>query len=280
VAAIVAEVSHRMTDSTEHKEAELQPPASPSQPETSTEDTGIVDTLLKIAHEEDANRFGCVPAPDYDFWARKSAWTPDQAVALSLAKDPTIISWNAICIQFPNIIIAPCHLSDYTKFSRFALTYRLRRELLLDNIAFGKIGFIDYDQGWITPIELIDWIRLHDLWAPSALSECVQKYHVDLIDWQQEAFRLKQDNERLSFELSRIKSTTEEPHPKARSTFQKMILAMVMSQYKWGRDPSAVGRIVKAIDNLGEGISLTDDAVRGALKDAAQALDVQTDKIS
>jgi hypothetical protein len=247
-------------------------------PQNETGDTGVIDALLKLAHEEDIRRFSSVPAPDYDFWARKTAWTVDQAIALSLAKDPTVISWDVICRHFPDIVLAPCQITDFAKFSGFASHFRLRRELLFDNIIFGKTGFVHDQLGCITPVQFVGWIRKHDLWAPDEFSEFVQKHHIDLIDWEQEAFRLKQENERLQFELEKAKCWADEPHPKSRATFQKMILAMARSQYRWGDDCSAVGKIVKAVEKLGEGITISDDAVRSALKDASEALEVRIEK--
>jgi hypothetical protein len=148
----------------------------------------------------------------------------------------------------------------------------------LNQIAFDATGFIEDNVALISPVEFVDWIRRHEIDVPTSLVTSVQKFHENLIDWQEEAFLLKQENERLQFDLEKLKASADEPHPKSRATFQKMILAMAKSQYKWGDDCSAVGKIVKAVENLGDGITISDDAVRGALKDAAVALDVSIDK--
>ena len=161
----------------------------------------------------------------------KSVWTVDQAVALSLAKDPTVVSWDVISTAFPDVVWTPCQITDFAKFSRFTNHFRLRRELLFDNIVFGNVGFVEAQFGWVTPIKFVNWIRQHDLWAPAELAEYVQKYHVELIDWEAEAFRLRHEKELLRIRIEKIQRSFRETPSRTRITLQKMILAMAKSKY-------------------------------------------------
>jgi len=268
-----------MTDEQQDQESGTVFGSSSSHTDTNGDGQQLVVTaFLEVANEQDVHRFGRFPDADFDLWSRMSAWSCDEAIALSLGKDPSFISWGAICNLYPDINIAPSHISDFAKYSWFAVNYRSRLSVLLNNVVFGELGFVDGDVGLVTPVEFLNWTRFHKFEVPPSFVECIEKHHVNAINWEEEAFRLKQENEKLRFELSRIRANTDEPNPKARSTFQKLILAMAISKYNWPRNASAAGKIVKAVDNLGEDVTLTDDTVRNALKDAVQALDIQLPK--
>jgi hypothetical protein len=90
---------------------------------------------------------------DYAFWTSRDAWTVDEAVSLSLGRDPKAVSWS--------------ELKNLTSKSDFAAQYAQRRDDVNRAIKAKKPGLYPF----IDPTMFIKWAVARDLDLPAELSQ-------------------------------------------------------------------------------------------------------------
>jgi hypothetical protein len=91
--------------------------------------------------------------PDYAFWTNREAWTVDEAVSLSLGRDPKLVSWSELKIL--------------TSKSDFAAQYAQRRDEVLRAIKAKKPGLHPF----IDPTMFIKWAVVRNLDLPAELHQ-------------------------------------------------------------------------------------------------------------
>ena len=96
---------------------------------------------------------------DFNYWAKADCWELDEAVALSLGKNPKIVNWGSI--------------NTYINYSPFAQKYLQIRDLCIRAKAVGKLD----DR--FSPEKFIRWAQEKDLDLPKELINNV-KTNADL----------------------------------------------------------------------------------------------------
>lgn len=130
---------------------------------------------------EEKKRFFHQPdsAADFVYWAKATYWTLDEAIALSLGKDPKKVRWEPV--------------KAYADVSAFAQEYSKRRELAIRATTWKKL----YDP--VLPSIFIDWAKKLDIEVPLDLVEQVELRVGSLIDWKErydklfEEFKKRED---------------------------------------------------------------------------------------
>lgn len=106
---------------------------------------------------------------DFAFYCKKKSWSPEEAIALSLGKDPGEVCWNKI--------------HPY-RYSLFGQEYGKRLELLMDNVNNAKFNSI-YSTLSIHPVKFVEWAKTKDIKLPPELIKLVKKFNgVQDIDWK------------------------------------------------------------------------------------------------
>lgn len=123
-------------------------------------------------------------------WAKMSYWTPDEAVALSLGRDPKVANWPVI--QQPVTV------------SRFASDYASRREIVMRAKAMGQLW------DFTIPSNFLGWAERMDFPVSADLVEAVRSLGIQVADWKslyEQQKDLKEAAERHAQEL--VASHTE-----------------------------------------------------------------------
>jgi hypothetical protein len=137
---------------------------------------------LKAEHEEARLWYNLPNAiADYDHWARMAMWSIDEGVALSLDRDPRIVSWKRI--------------SAHVQVSPLAATFADRRNIALRAISAGQL--------WqTTPAGVfLAWAGRMTLSVPDGLAAAVTALGVQIDDWKSRYDKAESVSEALRQEL-------------------------------------------------------------------------------
>jgi hypothetical protein len=116
----------------------------------------------------DAHRFFSDPysEADIDHWSKISYWTVDEAVALSLNKDPRVVTWERI--------------EEYKVRSGFVFQFLERRELIGRAIEAEQL--LDRN----TPAFFLAWAARTRFYMPDSLIDAVLSLGNQIADWKSE----------------------------------------------------------------------------------------------
>ena len=250
---------------------------------------------------------------DVTHWSRMSCWTLDQAVALSLGKDPRVVKWLLV--------------KDFVRVSPFATEFEARREIVISAIVMRQLRdptipavFLAWAERMQFPIpgnlvdavralghQIADWKSAYDEQkkiADDAVAELLeeQRKHVASIREntsfvakmreEQETLtqksarkvELETKNAELSARIADLESAkSHEPEkplgPRERDSLLKLVLGMAIRGY--GYDPKA-GRSGTAREIASDlqvsGLALDDDTIRKYLTEAKELLPPETEQ--
>jgi hypothetical protein len=226
--------------------------------------------VAKQRKEQEKSHFFNQPetAADFEYWAKMSHWTLDEAIALIHGKNPKIVFWEAL------------NKWQYLD-STFVLEYSRIRELASRAKDWQKL----YDP--ILPQLFINWAKKNDIPVPDELSEKVASRHNNLIDWKkmyddlleknnsnvETANRIIAEKNQKIQKLENADLEVKPLHTKEKETLLKLVIGMAVSGYRY--DPKAnrndaVPEIVHDLESLG--IPLDAGTIRKWLKEAIKIL--------
>lgn len=247
---------------------------------------------------------------DVDYWSKISFWTLEEAVAISLNKDPRKVKWGS--------------LKPLTNVSDFAVEFEAKLMLVERAKEMGQL--------WAktTPSTFLAWAERTRFEMPLELVETAKSLGIQVSDWkthydeqvkradaaraevkaltekgladsqenlafldrmragQKEIDRHKNDrmdllNQQLGKALEKVKGLEAKQKPKAdltpdlnpriRETLLKMIIGMAVDYY--GYDPKQTkSPFPRELSDvlIGQGLQVSDDTIRKYLQEAAQLL--------
>jgi hypothetical protein len=115
---------------------------------------------------------------DYVYWARMPIWTVEEAVALSLGKDPRIVNWATF--QSERLMATP-----------YAFRFAGIAGLIQRSV---DAGVLDYP---LEPKLYLEWCDSIEFHTPEALAEELTKVNGALVNWQAAYFRLREMHEQM-----------------------------------------------------------------------------------
>lgn len=119
----------------------------------------------KAQREEQARPFNRPQAnADFAYWSRMSYWTIDEAVALSLGRDPNIANWK--------------YIQSIVKISPFAAEFAAKRELAIRAKVMGQL----WDS--TNPAIFLAWAERMNFDVPGALTDAVRALGHQIADWK------------------------------------------------------------------------------------------------
>lgn len=221
------------------------------------------------AEREEAGRFHNQPGAvaDWPYWAKQAYWTVDEVTALSLGKDPRIVTWE--------------RLRSSTEISAFAKKFADQRSLF-NRAVWTKELF----ERTLPPVFLA-WAKSKDIEMPAALLAEVKKLGIHIVDAkpvvEQAADAIKNLQAQLSdkqaeleamrqeIELLRSQSKDETLNEKGRGTYQKLLLGIALEQYAYNPAVKKSPVPKQIADDLRlHGFDLTEKAIRDILRAAAE----------
>lgn len=246
------------------------------------------DAARQKAEQQEASRWYNLPdaMADYDHWAKMAMWSIDEGVALSLDRDPRIVSWKRI--------------SEHLQVSPLAATFANRRNIAMRALSAGQL--------WqATPAGVfLAWAGRMNLSVPNGLVAAVAELGVQIDDWksrydQAEAASetVRQELRNANAQLGQTRATVADmgvtieglqarivdletslaakPErglgAKERESLLKLVIGMATKGY--GHDPRA-SRSPTAKEVAGDlalqGIPLDEDTVRKYLAEARNLL--------
>ncbi|WP_129648538.1 hypothetical protein [Peristeroidobacter agariperforans] len=246
----------------------------------------------KAQREEDQRFFNLPSAmPKYDHWTKCSHWTIEEAIALSLGRDPSAVKWE--------------YLKPITHSSAFARKYEQRRDLATRAVVWSQL----FDP--VLPTLFLAWAAKYEIEVPPELIAGVKKFGglianwKDLYDKQTELVRTKESTiQQLQDALDTANRSVcelqaqidplqhEPPHKeesnvsraraaeavegKERSLVAALVFGMAVAKYRHdpdaARSPTA-SMIASDLERLG--IQITDETVRKWLNEAKEKVDLK-----
>jgi hypothetical protein len=214
----------------------------------------------KRAEFEENQRFFNRPeaVADFDFWSRASYWTIDEALALSLGKNPRLVNWEK--------------LAPFVQISKFAAEFEGRRMLAQRAQSMAQLADTNI------PGFFLAWAARTGLSVPKALLAAVNARGVQIADWKslydEAVARIAAlEKERGAGEAQPSPEPVDSLRARERETLLKLIIGMAIRGY--GHNPSA-DRTGTAREIAGDleknGIGLDEDTVRKWLKRAREVL--------
>lgn len=200
------------------------------------------------AEKEEKDRYFNQPDvnADFDFWSKAAYWTLDEAVALSLGKDPKKVKWDDI--------------KSLIDRSPFIQEYGKRRNLANRAKATGQI------KEPTPPSAFVQWSHENDLSFPQQLAEKLK-------------VRMKKTDAATPTPSAPVKPKADELKTREKDTLLKLVIGMAVAGYRY--DPKATKNqaVADITDDLAKlGLSLDADTVRRWLKEAASILPGKPDK--
>lgn len=200
------------------------------------------------AEKEEKDRYFNQPDADadFDFWSKAAYWTLDEAVALSLGKDPKKVKWDDI--------------KSLIDRSPFIQGYGKRRDLANRAKTAGQI------KEPTPPSAFVEWSQENDLSFPQQLAEKVKA-------------RMKKTDATVPTPSAPAKPKANELKTREKDTLLKLVIGMAVAGYRY--DPKATKNqaVTDITDDLAKlGLSLDADTVRRWLKEAASMLPGKPDK--
>lgn len=218
------------------------------------------ETSIRFEHYESIEQYLFFNQPsanaDFEYWLSLDFWTGDQAAALSMGKEPSVV--NSESMRGP------------LRSSKTRLTYRNKSDAVLSAILLGNLNekiepktFITWaaQKNWDLPLILVNWAKIE------TYQDISQRAH------QLEARIACLEEEKKILMTQSI----DELDPRLQRTFFKMILTMAVARYEHrvGSNSRGPNHIVDDSAALSEDqLELKVDAVRGALQRAADYLGV------
>ena len=218
---------------------------------------------------------------DYDFWSKATYWNLDEAIALTLGKDPRQVEWPDLeaITDYPT----PPFVAKFTEI----------RELAKRAINYKEL----FDPA--VPSFFLAWARRIDLEMPDQLILAVEKTGIRVGEWQDLYEELlKRHNEmvkeanrkhdEMSEEISKLtetarqlqsqldsKAASQGLEPRGRSSLLKLILVMAVKKYGYrpGNKNKATGGNRESIssDTQKLGLKMDNETIRKYLNEASEA---------
>jgi hypothetical protein len=209
---------------------------------------------------------------DFCHWSRASYWTLDEAIALSLGKEPGEID--------------PYLLLDHAHSQQFAKDYVRRRDLIV------RAKNIKELSDPTRPHKFVDWANRHRIELPQELVQEVRDSE-PIVDWKakldvvasalgttsnfvDEALsQLLRERDRLSSEIDRLSTQSRERgiSSRERETMLKIIIGLAIGGYGYPRSGQRSAVPKELANDLEElGIKVSDDTIRNLLNEARDLL--------
>jgi hypothetical protein len=176
----------------------------------------VYQELEKEAHErqlhEEQARFFHQPnaVAAFKYWGRFPLWTLEEAIALTLGKNPVVVTWAEI--------------ESYVEVSPFAEHFCNLRRFILRAREAGQLA------DPVPPKAYVDWAKAKGIALPTGLKESVNAKQGDE-DWKTLYEEAKVQLDAMTSELDRLEAADEPLSGKERKTFLKLILGTAIGGY-------------------------------------------------
>lgn len=246
-------------------------------------------------------------AANFGYWAKLPVWTLDEAVSLSLGKNPDLVDWDLIEI--------------YRDDAPLANEFWDRRRLVHRYKEIGRLS------DTVFPNDFIEWAHQTETDIPSGLKEAVEVRWQQAVDWRQLCYDQKAyydeligkwksacdaiDGERQELagrigglttaieerdhsisqlrecwyllEVARGEAKCNQPdrplHTKERESLLKITIGLAMSGHGYNPAEERSPAVREMIDDMAEfGISLSADTLRKYLREATAFVPLQRDE--
>ena len=178
-----------------------------------------------------------------------------EAAALSLGYDPRLVNADTI--------------KPFRETWSDAKAFEQRLVLISRAIEIGPLG------PQFSPFDFVGWAARIKLDLPRELRDAVAELASVANASDNELDQLRQENAQIKIRLAQFEVANKDPHPRERTSLQKMVAAMAYAKY--GFDPRApknpaTKKIVTDIGLLGQ--SIDEDTVLTHLRTAFRDLDI------
>jgi hypothetical protein len=193
-----------------------------------------------------------------DYWCKASYWTPEDAVALALGRNPKLVTRKSVHV--------------YQHMSKFATAY-LDLERLVDRAC----STLELSPR-MTPQSFENWAGLKQISLPEDLKTALRNRGASSVDWKTAYEQEKARNAELGGmieEMRRAKSATpaQSIATRERDSLLKLVIGMALGYY--GYDPTATRTTTSreiANDLQKYRLSLDEDTIRKYLNEAKELL--------
>jgi len=202
---------------------------------------------------------------DFKFWAKMPTWTKEEAVALSLGRNPYIVNISSLEAEFYD--------NPFSKDHEFCREYFKRINLLT---RYNKTSQLSYEP---TPLAFTLWAKENDIFIPIELEKAVNDRWGEHTDWKLKFRDLEIENKNLKSSLEATQrnlieeKNQQDINPKRKTSFDILVLVMALKKYR--HDPKAKqNSSTKNIhdDILSYGLTIDQNTIREILDEAYKQL--------
>ncbi len=224
----------------------------------------------KLKEEHEKGFFFDRPSAEADFqeWYRMPNWSLEEALALSLGKNPKKVNPDSL----DNYSNYNNNFNSTHKSSSLYKEYKLRMETLIRYINSKKIS------AHPTPLEFINWLQENDFSIPKELEKLVYERWGKPVDLQSQYKQLKIENQKIKETLeiqekqltellkekqilnNDINRLSQSFSVRERESMVKLIVVMAVSEYKYNpkaQRNKAVSNILQDFKRLGLSLDRT-----------------------
>jgi hypothetical protein len=195
---------------------------------------------------------------DVSRWAKMAYWAPDEAVALSLGRDPRFANWE--------------NLQQLVQSSRFAYSYAAQREIVMRAKDMGQLW------GKTPPALFLAWAERRQFSMPDDLSEAVKAIGTPAVDWKMLFDQSQLQVEALSKRIAELEGDNslgeaERLDPRERESLLKLVIGMAIQGYSYDPHSKRSSTVSEIASDLHlKGISISEDTVRRHLANGKKLL--------
>lgn len=171
--------------------------------------------------------------PKYDYWSKMARWKPDEAIALTVNLDPSVMNMKGL----------PSHILDYLSKQVMEIT-----EIVGRAVAAYELN------SPMKPEKYLEWAKRRRIDFPEQLATLILSRDI------------------APKPLAKPLANQEKPlGTRERETLLKIILSMALDKYKYDPDAAKCGGVTRIVNSIRlAGFDISDDTVRAKLLEAEQ----------
>ncbi len=201
-----------------------------------------------------------VATADFNRWGKRPSWSSEEAVALTLGKDPDLVNWERV--------------QNYVGYHAFADEYAELRERIGRAEAVGELAFP------IKPEQFVMWLERDGIRCPeelgvalTALSGHAGSKEDPNGNLAAQRSRLQDENDTLRQRISELELQLQENPPgwmNTRTSLLRLVIAMAIKGYAWDPKKARTTTVREIKSDLNElGLDLDEGTILGCLRTAA-----------
>lgn len=203
-----------------------------------------------LAHDRERFFNGPAAGADFAYWCSVPLWAPEEAVALSLGKDPNVVNRATLADLAPDT--SP-FASEFHR--RLTVVQRsIEAKNLAERVAPAMLVEMMIELGWKFPSQFPDMAQ-----RPNGESEQAVALEARIAELEGQLALLASNQ-------AKYLTPTDQMASKRPATLYAIIRGLAINRFGWPNAPKVVAKMISSLDLAG--VSISDDTLSDVLADA------------